>query len=299
MLFFAKIILCAALLPAALFMGCASRDPMKAERSQLIARLNGEMRNQTGWLRIHAAEALLDNRESAGIVELFQSEADTAAAPYRIGVWRILARSTSGEERIRYIERIRAVLRNPQASDRVSAAESLGKLDAAVQSDREIISHWLLTADDATAVFPRWLLELLNDGDDGEANEGALAKFLTSPDAVARLRAGFVMGRLKTISPNLITALHNQLDAEPVDSVARIYLITALLLHFKDAPTVASLKKQLLPYLRGKANEQLEASIVIGLIGQKEGLISLRPLLDDPEPDARIGAANGMLQLLK
>ena len=76
-------------------------------------------------------KALLDNGESGKIVELFQPEADTAPAPYRIGVWRVLARSSIGEEQHRYVERIRAVLHDPQAPDCVSAAESLGKLNAA------------------------------------------------------------------------------------------------------------------------------------------------------------------------
>jgi hypothetical protein len=294
---FAKIILFAGLVPA-FFTGCANHDTMKTERSQLIAKLNGEMHAQTGWLRIHAAEALLDNGESAGIGELFRPEAATAIAPYRIGVWRVMARSTSGEARARFIEQIRAVLHNPQAADRVSAAESLGKLAAADPNDREIISRWLLDADDATAVFPRWLLVLSSAGKDRETNESGLVKLLTSPDAVARLRAGFVFGRLKTISPDSIAALRHGLNLEPADSIARVYLITALLLHVNDATASAALEKQLLPYLRGKANEQLEAGIVIGLMGQKEGLALLRPLLDNREPDARIGAANGMLRLL-
>lgn len=294
-----KNMLSAVLLLVALCANHAVGNPMKTERSQLIARLEQEMLNQTGWLRIHAAEALLDNGERGRIIELFQPEADTATAPYRIGIWRVLARSTSGEERHHYVERIRTVLRDSQAADRVSAAESLCKLDAASESDHETVSHWLLTAEDATAVFPQWLMVLSSTGKERGLNEGALARFLTSSDAVARLRAGFALGRLKVISPDSLTALRRQLDAEPADSIARVYLVTALLLHSKDTSDIEPLEKKLLPYLHGRANEQLEAGIVIGLLGRKEGLTLLRPLLENPEPDARIGAANGMLRLLK
>jgi len=272
---------------------------MKTERSQLVAKLEQEMLDRTGWLRIHAAEALLDNGESSGIVKLFKPEADTATAPYRIGVWRVLARATTGEEQNGYIERIRAVLYNPQATDRISASESLGKLDAARPGDDEIILRWLLTADDATAAFPRWLLVLSSSTQLRDANERALAKLLSSADTVARLRTGFALGRLQTISPDSISALHRQLELEPGNSIARVYLITALLLHLKDAPEITPLEKQFPAYLRGRANEQLEVGIVMGLRGQRDGLTLLCPLLNNPEPDARIGAANGMLHLLK
>src|SRR5262245_16858146 len=97
---------------AGLATGCAARKEMKTDRSQLIAGLEHEMNANTKWLRIHAAEALLDNGESGKIAELFRTEAETASPPYRIGVWRVLARSTTGEERNRYVERIREAMRD-------------------------------------------------------------------------------------------------------------------------------------------------------------------------------------------
>lgn len=281
-----------------LFSGCCHFDPVNMDRSHLIAKLQHEMASQTNWLRIHAAEALLDNGESNNIVGLFKPEADTASAPYRIGVWRVLARA-SGAERQGYVERIRAVLHDSNATDRISASESLGKLDAAKVADSETILQWLTTADDATAAFPRWLLCLSSSGADRESNETALAKYLRSSDAVARLRAGFVLGRLKNISPNSVATLREQLKLEPNDSIARVYLITALLLHSTDATEVEHLKKRLRHYLHGKANEQLEAGIVLGMTGSEEDLKVLGCNLENSEPDARIGAANGMLRLLK
>lgn len=283
-----------------LMVGCVTQSEMKKQRSQLISALEHEMLTNTQWQRIHAAEGLLDNGESGKIVALFRPEADTATAPYRIGVWRVLARATSGDERNRYIERIRAVMRDPQAVDRISAAESLGKLNAASRADRDLISDWLTTADDASAPFPRWLLVLSSNPSERENDEAALAKLLNSNVPVARLRAAFALGRLKDLSANSVVKLRAQLKAEPADSIARVCLITALLLHVKDAATIADLEKQLIPYLNGsKANGQLEAGIVIGLLGKNEGLALLNPLLNSPEPDTRIGAANGMLHLLK
>jgi hypothetical protein len=282
-----------------LTVGCVTQSEMKKQRSQLISALEHEMLVNTQWQRVHAAEGLLDNGESRKIVVVFLPEADTAAAPYRIGVWRVLARATSGDESNRYVARIRAVMRDKQATDRISAAETLGKLNAASRADRDFISDWLTTADDAAAPFPRWLLVLSSNPAEREKAEAALAKLVSSSDPIARLRAAFALGRLKDLSTNSVAKLQAQLKVEPADSIARICLITALLLHVNNAATIADLEQQLRPYLNSKSNGQLEAGIVTGMRGKKEGLVLLNPLLNSPEPDARIGAANGMLRLLK
>ena len=285
---------------AQLFPGCATRIEMKMDRAKLISLLEHEMISNTSWLRIHAAEGLLDNGENGKIYELFRPEADTATAPYRIGVWRVLARSTSGAERECYVERIRKVMHDPQATDRISSAESLGKINAAIRADREVILNWLKTADDATAPFLLWNLVLSANSSERANDEAALARLLSSNDPVARLRAAFALGRLKNLSENSVAKFREQLKVEPSDSIARVYFITALLLHVKDEVEIAVLEKQLIPYLNsGKSNELLEIGIALGLRGNEEDLSMLKALLKNPDVDARIGAANGLLQLLK
>src|SRR5262249_52838440 len=101
------------------------------------------------------------------------------------------------------------------------------------------------------------------------------------------------------ISSDSAAKLQNQLRLEPADSIARVYLITALLLHSNSATEIEALKKQFLPYLNGKPNEQLEAAMFLGRIGNPSDIAILHPFLENPEPDARIGAASGLLQLLK
>jgi hypothetical protein len=295
----AKIVTLATILIAMLMTACQTKPEAKSRRLRLRSILEHEMHSNTNWLRIHAAEGLLDNSESGDIADLFRPEADNAKPPYRIGVWRVLARSTMGDERTGYTERIRAVMLDSRATDRISAAESLGKLDAATRADRDSIFNWLNTADDATAAFPRWLLVLSSNTIEREHDEIALAKLLSSNDPVARLRAAFALGRLKTLSAHSVAWLRDQFIKEPSDSIARVYFITALLLHEKNASDIPELEKQLMFYANGKANEQLELGIAIGLRGDSKGLVLLEPLLNSPETDGRIGAANGMLRLLK
>ena len=68
----------------------------------------------------------------------------------------------------------------------------------------------------------------------------------------------------------------------------------------KGEPSVSSLKSELIAYLaNGKPNEQLEAATVLGMRGDKSDLSALENLLSNSSPEARIGAANGLLYLLR
>ena len=62
----------------ALFTGCSTSSPMKIERPQLTSLLESELINNTGWVRIHAAEGLLDHGQSRKVAELFGPEANSA-----------------------------------------------------------------------------------------------------------------------------------------------------------------------------------------------------------------------------
>ena len=77
-------------------------------------------------------------------------------------------------------------------------------------------------------------------------------------------------------------------------------LIAAQLLHEEEETARQELIKQLTVYLNAtKPNEQLEAATVLGMrstVAQGPGLMRL---LKSREPDARIGAANGLLHLLR
>ena len=68
----------------------------------------------------------------------------------------------------------------------------------------------------------------------------------------------------------------------------------------RRAALAGELQKQLIPYLdHGKGNEILEIGLATGLRGDANDAPMLESLLKNPDPDARIGAANGLLKLLK
>src|ERR1700761_5871468 len=109
-----------------LLAGCAiTATRATSRRQQLIAALEHELQVNTGWIQIHAADALIDHDEKKTVAEFFASQGDQPPANFRVGIWRVLARSakTSSDRKV-FIEKIRSVLRDAQAPDRLSAAET-------------------------------------------------------------------------------------------------------------------------------------------------------------------------------
>jgi solute:Na+ symporter, SSS family len=283
-----------------LAVGCAAPGATGYRRDQLVRLLEQEMLSNRGWVRVHAAEALLDHGHSQAVAESFLPEADTAALPYRIGVWRVLARAAGTEGARRdFSGRIRRSMIDPQSSDRLHAAESLGKLGQADPADRSVLEQWLLTTDDATKTYVLWVLALSSEGPQRAEDERRLANLLESSDPMTRLRTAFALGRLPTISTNSTRDLARRLAIEPAASPARLYLLVAALLHAdKNSAAALNLKRQLTIYLHhGKPNEQLEAAVALGRRGTQDDVPALAQLLRSQEPDARIGAANGLLYL--
>jgi SSS family solute:Na+ symporter len=282
--------------------GCASQEPPRAQRQRLIRLLESQARSNTGWVRVHAADALLDHGQRRTAASLLGPEADTAAPPYRIGVWRVLARAAgTAKQRQGFAARIRRVLLDPQSPDRLHAAESLAKLGLVTPAERPAIEQWLAAADEATSAFLRWLLVQSSNSSQWAGDEARLAGLLTSTDSMARLRAAFALGRIHPISTTAFAELAATLKSEPADSPARPYLIAAVLLHTpRDSAAAADLRGRLAAYLdQGKPSEQLEAATVLGRCGSPEQRPELTRLLEDPQADAQIGAANGLLYLLE
>ena len=155
--------------------------------------------------------------------------------------------------------------------------------------------------DEAAAAYALWLLALSGDSSERAGDETRLADLLDSTNSVARLRAAFALGRIRPISAATFGKLKARSALEPGDSPARPYIIGAVLLHSPgDSAIAVDLRRQLAGYLdKGKPNEQLEAATVLGRCGTSAEVAGLTRLLENPEADARIGAANGLLYLLQ
>lgn len=285
-----------------LLTGCAAFSHSDSRREQLILRLEHELKANSGWVQVHAADALLDHGEASRADASFAPIGDAPPKPFRIGVWRVLARAAKTKRaRLACIENIQKVLHDRAAPDRLQAAESLAKLQVLNDSNRALLHQWLSSAAESSAAFARWLLVISSPPADRPAEEARLAALLDSADPIARLRAAFALGRLPSIGLASRNRLRQQLDREPADSPARIYVLSANLRRSGgDSPNIEKLTRELAAMLfRAKPAEQLEGATVLGQYGGAEARSTLEALLASPEPDARIGAASGLLYLLR
>lgn len=279
----------------------AAAGPVTVQRQPLIRLLEQEMLANTNWVRIHAAEALIQHGCTNPVTKLFAPLGANENPSAQIGVWRVLAQAAETEaQRRASVALIRHALLDEHSPGRLQAAESLAKLGSVDVTDRPVLERWLKNADESTAPFVLWLLTLLSGPQDRASVEARLAKSLDSNDPIARLRTAFALGRLKTLSRGSLAQLTRRAQVEAADSPARVYLIAAWLLHEEDKTAQLKLMKQLAVFLNSaKPNEQLEAATVLGMRGTVEERPGLMRLLRSREPDARIGAANGLLHLLR
>lgn len=279
----------------------AGADDDEALRERCLATLRHELATTEGWVRVHAAEALIEHGQTAGLAILYAEELATASPPYRIGVWRVLAHVATESERTTHVAAIRAALHDPAGPDRVHAAETLAKLGVANSADAPAISAWLATADAPTAAYLRWLRVQLSPASQRAAEEAALAALLQSDLSAARLRAAYALARLSPLAPDTVALLRRRATLEPRDSPARAYVVAAAFAHLSSAsPDRAGLRTQLRSYLaQGIPGEQFEVAVILGCQSDRDDVPALAALLSATHPDARIGGASGLLHILR
>jgi len=279
----------AGLLPWSYAQDVPSKEAWDSIHGRCVEVLRTALVEETEWVRVHAAEALLWNGLPANVAETFAPEVDTAPPKHRIGVWRVLAQAQETDEaREDYIARIRAALLDVDGPDRIHAAETLAKL-----GDRERPDELLRVSREETGSlqsYSRWILA--NSGD--PADEAAFAELLTSPEAGIRGSVAYGLRFFDHIRPDTLAKLETALANEPPDSTAHIYMVSAAYVHAPEEQKQA-FKEELLRYAQeGAKGQKYEAGFAFGRMGDVAPLLAL---LEDEETDVRISAANGLLTI--
>jgi hypothetical protein len=204
----------------------ADSDLLPAQRQKLMDVLIEALNQKGTWVSVHAAEALISTGNKQVVLAAFAPQAETATPPFRIGVWRILARcaATPGD-RASYLERIRAVMLDPSASDRTHAVEALAKLEAPMTSDRERQAVQEI-ADGPTNVAPFAAWRVAQS--DRQRGVDRLVELLTASDPICRCRAADALARFQPFTDGQRAALERALKKEAADAAPRQFMIEAL-----------------------------------------------------------------------
>ena len=268
--------------------------PLSPElREEALDTLRSALREESRWVKVHAAEALLSLGYPEGVREAFLAEYEQFGEEpqYRIGIFRVLAKAAQDPaENEAWGARIRAAFDDPDGPDRVHAAETLAKLGYTPAEEELPGIRELAKGAGPLAMYTRWI-----EANADPAARRELLDLLDDPDPAARSTVAYALRHLGPLDAAAREALIFRAKAEAEDSPARVYLLGAA---FVNAPEDAVIKTLLLDYVsRGTIAERYEALNALGAAGDNGDLAVLKAALEDSEADPRIAAALGMLRI--
>lgn len=266
----------------------AATDSSLRDRAQAVLRR--AFAEEQGWVRVHAAEAMVDAGDGVMARNAIIRELSTwEASPQRTGAWRTLAfAAQTVAERVPCIAKIESVLAVDGAADRLQALESLCKLEVAVSGIPLLRAHAMAAGPEGEQPLGNWALVLAGES-------GALARLgalVGSADPLVRLRAAYALRWLRPIDATVLQQLTTAVDAEPADSPAHPYLVSAALAANASLARIAAWKLAGAKILAdGATGPRYEICQTLVLRREPVEAALVAPLLEHKDGDARIGAA--------
>ncbi|MBN2377514.1 MAG: exo-alpha-sialidase [Sedimentisphaerales bacterium] len=269
--------------------------------ARALSLLRQGMREGKEWVKVHAAEELVWNGYPQDVRESFLDELAKNPGPkYRIGVWRVLAQEAGPgtTEHTKYINKIRAALLDRNGPDRTHAAEALGKLGFSEHHDEIIRIAGNTDKDQESGLREMARFILANSGD--LKDEKYLAELLDSENADVRRGVAYGLRWQKKITRETRAKLSQATADEPVNSTARVYLLSTLYVHAPEIKPLAQLKGGLLHYaFEGNVEQKNELCQALSVRGDVTDLNVLQNLMADENLDVRINASNAVLKILR
>jgi solute:Na+ symporter, SSS family len=278
---------------------CAASPPAITadDRAKALATLREALAEQPAFAKVHAAEALQALGYYTDVSPVFDEQLKVHGNEphYRTGILRVLARTESRRDaREVNIARLRDIYFSDSSPDRIHVLEALAKLGySAAREERSRFRELLPNEPDAEACL-QWVFANSSAPDDIRA----LSALLDRDDAKVRGLAAYALRHLHQNLPNdVVQKLMGKAAAEP-QSEARINLLAAAYVAAPDATRAEQVKKMLLPYAQtGAAKEKYQLLLAVAERGTRDDADLARQLMNDADPDVRIGAAYALLRI--
>lgn len=256
--------------------------------TQLAVLRDAVKNGETFFIKVHAAEALLSHMHKENIELEFLKLRKTPGN--NIGASRVLAK-TNNANRQRYVTEIIYALHSDTVMTRLTALESLGKLNYFFFTDT--IKGYADTGTRGFRPMARWVLS--NDGT--KAGENQLAELLKSSDSLDYKYAAYAFSYKEKVQPATL-ALMKECYAriKPTDA-ARIYLASSIYLHSPQTEREDA-KKILLTYQEGEPAQLYEIAEALSVAGSPDDVDLLTRMTAHESRDVRVAAANALLFIL-
>lgn len=218
------------LITSMVLFSCGEKNNMLSEEDKNLSYevLDKVMQEEEQWVKVHAAEYKLQVGLPEGVYDTFlkQLALYENQAPYRIGIWRVLAKSAPTEAvGQQYIDKIIAVFNDTEASDRIHAAETLAKLGVPVSTLAKATTDKILKGEKGSLwVYTLWASM---QGQEKSNNPMLEALLLGIEEEIPRLQAAYALKIEGNISEERWESLATMALDEPSSSIAKIHLLTA------------------------------------------------------------------------
>jgi hypothetical protein len=266
----------------------AADELTAADRQKLIDAIAKSMNDGQSWVSVHAPEDLIQLGMTEGPRNKFAPQAETASPPFRIGVWRILARSAATEqERSAFVERIRKVMLDDASPDHTHSVEAMTKLNAPITSEQERSAiNEIAFGPTNVAPFAAWRLA---ESDETRAKGiDRLVQLLSSSDPICRARSADALSHLQINTEPVRSALQSDLEKEPADSLSRPIVIAAL-----GGPPLRKLAEA-----SSDPSVQYMAIMQLSRTGSADDAPLLWKSFDSPNLDVQSASAFALLRIL-
>jgi solute:Na+ symporter, SSS family len=275
-----------------------STTPVLEQRA--VEELRELLRQQTGFVKVHAAESLLAFGYPQGVHEMFIQEwkDHQHVNIYRTAIMRVLSQSsTTPVERSEWSNRLRDIFVDPGQPDRLHAIEALAKLGYHVDTaDRKVFEDAAKSDKPDLATFARWTLA----STEYKLQEPFFVQSLRATDPTARYCAAYVLRQSPAISTAARNALTVAAQIETPGTLAFTYLNSASFA--VSATTDVSEARRGRAELEKLANigtrdEVREACAGFAAGGTAADLALMTHLLSNSDPDIRESAAHAIVRI--
>lgn len=208
-----------------------SIDELKKEAVDTLRKV---LHEQQEWVKVHAAEFLIWTGHPEGVKEMYIKELEQffEKPQYRIGIWRVLAQLSNGDEAAQYKKQIVDAFLDTAGNDRIHAIETMAKLKISPLPLYPDVTHAALNSDiKSLSAYIHWAIAYTNADSAKAAEKYFLGRLLdANEDILQRRVAAYVLRNSGELDMTDWNALSDIALALPDDAEGKVSFLNAALL---------------------------------------------------------------------
>jgi SSS family solute:Na+ symporter len=316
MKFLSKIFLIVLLMSACHSMESQTKEQPADLKEEAVNTLRKILHEQQEWVKVHAAEFLIWSGYPGDVKEAYLKELERfhKKPQYRIGIWRVLAQLSNGNEAAQYKAKIVNAFLDTAGRDRIHAIETMAKLKISPLPQYPEVTGAALHSDvKSLSAYTHWAVAYTNEDSAKAAGKYFLGRLLdANGDILQRRVAAYILRNSGELDMTDWNALSDMALTLPDDAEGKVSFLNAALLtapqEMKTSETYKNIFDSFLAF-SNKKDKGIRMDIAAGLAvaGGKEHLPVLADWMRNADPtgiaaddaDVQASAAYAILKILE